>query len=131
MDDKRKPAAPRLATNSSRRSFFRATAALGGLGLLGRSGLNAASAASVELPMVNGRRELAVYPQKREMIVMTARPVQLETPFHIYNEGVFTPNDAFFVRWHLAGIPTSLDEATFEIKVHGRVKQPLTLKVAD
>lgn len=131
MDDKRKPAAPRFATNISRRSFFRATAALGGLGLLGRSGLNAASAASVELPMVNGRRELAVYPQKRELILMTARPVQLETPFHIFNDGVFTPNDAFFVRWHLAGMPTSLDESTFQIKVHGRVRQPLALKVAD
>ncbi len=125
----RKPAVPLPPQNLSRRDFFRASAALGGLGLIGHSSLGAA--ASIELPMVNGRRELAVYPQKRELIVMTARPVQLETPFHVYNEGVFTANDAFFVRWHLAGVPTALDEATFEIKVHGRVKQPLTLKVAD
>jgi DMSO/TMAO reductase YedYZ molybdopterin-dependent catalytic subunit len=115
----------------SRRSFFLKTAALGGLGLMGRSGLNAASAATVDLPMINGRRDLAVYPQKRELILMTARPVQLETPFHIFNDNVYTPNDAFFVRWHLAGVSTSIDAATFQIKVHGRVKQPLTLTVAD
>jgi DMSO/TMAO reductase YedYZ molybdopterin-dependent catalytic subunit len=131
MNTKHKSPVPFPELKLSRRHFLGASAALGGLGLLGGAPLKQAAAASVDLPMVNGTRELAVYPQKREMIVMTARPVQLETPFHIYNEGVFTPNDAFFVRWHLAGIPTSLDEATFEIKVHGRVKQPLTLKVAD
>jgi len=129
MYDKPKPAVPPTEPDLSRRRFFRASAALGGLGLLGHSGLNAA--ASIELPMVNGRRELAVYPQKRELILMTARPVQLETPFQLFNDGVFTPNDAFFVRWHLAGVPTQIDGAAFEIKVHGRVKQPLALKVAD
>jgi sulfite dehydrogenase (cytochrome) subunit A len=120
-----------LDIKRSRRNFFRKTAALGGLGLMGGSGLKSATAATIDLPMVNGRRELAVYPQKREMILMTARPVQLETPFHIFNDNVYTPNDAFFVRWHLAGVPTTLDAATFQIKVHGRVKQPLTLTVAD
>lgn len=128
MDDKTESPIHLSAPGISRRRFFQKSAALSGLGVLGPAGLNAAT---VDLPMVNGRRELAVYPQKREMILMTARPVQLETPFHIYNDGVITPNDAFFVRWHLADIPTTIDEATFEIKVHGRVKQPMTLKVAD
>src|SRR5574337_732485 len=92
--------------NPSRRLFFRSAAVLGGMGLLGGSRTVAAAARSVELPMANGTRELAVYPQKRELILMTARPVQLETPFQIFNEGVYTPNDAFFVRWHPAeGIP--------------------------
>lgn len=115
----------------SRRKFFQAGAALGGMALLGRSDVGAAAQKTVQLPMVNGTRELAVYPQKREMIVMTARPVQLETPFHVFNEGAFTPNDAFFVRWHLADVPTSIDAATFRIKVRGLVKQPLALSVAE
>lgn len=34
----------------------------------------------VELLMVNGARGLVNYPQKRQLILMTARPVQLETP---------------------------------------------------
>jgi sulfite dehydrogenase (cytochrome) subunit A len=121
----------RIGPDASRRSFFRAGAALGGIGLLARAGLGTAEAKTTDLPMVNGTRELATYPQKREMILMTARPVQLETPMHVFNEGAFTPNDAFFVRWHLAGVPTSIDAATFQIKVHGRVKQPLSLSVAD
>ena len=70
----------RIELDASRRSFFRAGAALGGFGLLARAGLGTAEAKTMDLPMVNGTRELANYPQKREMILMTARPVQLETP---------------------------------------------------
>ncbi len=82
--------------------------------------------------MVNGKRELATYPQKRELMVMTARPVQLETPLSLVDKaGAFTPNDAFFVRWHLAGVPTTVDAAMFRIKVHGVVHEPLSLSVAD
>ena len=116
---------------ASRRAFLRTGSALGGLALFGRGALAEAAAKTFELPMVNGKRELATYPQKREMLLMTARPVQLETPFHVFDESVFTPNDAFFVRWHLAGVPTTVDAATFRIKVHGTVKSPLTLSVAD
>jgi sulfite dehydrogenase (cytochrome) subunit A len=116
---------------TSRRAFVRASGALGGMALFGGKALAAAARSTVDLPMVNGRRELATYPQKRELILMTARPVQLETPFHVFDESVFTPNDAFFVRWHLAGVPTTVDAATFRIKVHGSVKSPLSLSVTD
>lgn len=115
----------------SRRDFVRAGIALGGLGLVGRSTGAVAAANRIELPMVNGSRELAVYPQKRELILMTARPVQLETPMHVFNDGAFTPNDAFFVRWYLADMPTSIDGAMYRIKVRGRVKRPLSLSLAD
>lgn len=120
-----------VSPNSSRRKFVRAGATLGGLALFGRSAISAAAQQFIELPMVNGKRELAAYPQKRELILMTARPVQLETPLSVFNESVFTPNDAFFVRWHLAGVPTIMDAATFRIKVHGLVKEPLSLSVAN
>ncbi len=115
--------------DTSRRSFLRHGLALGGLGWLAQSPLASAAAKTIELPMVNGTRELATYPQKRELILMTARPVQLETPMHVFNEGVFTPNDAFFVRWHLSNVPTSVDGGAFRIKVHGRVKKPLDLSI--
>jgi sulfite dehydrogenase len=121
---------PRTA---SRRAIIRAGIALGGAALVGRA--IAAAERVVDLPMANGTRVLATYPQKRELIVMTARPVQLETPFAVFaqasDDGVFTPNDAFFVRWHLAGVPTRLDGAAFRINVHGLVKRPLNLSVAD
>jgi sulfite dehydrogenase (cytochrome) subunit A len=121
----------RAALNAARRRFLGTGAALGGLALFGRSAISAAVQKMVELPMVNGARELATYPQKRELILLTARPVQLETPMSVFNEGVFTPNDAFFVRWHLAGVPTSMDAGTFRIKIRGLVKQPVDLSIAD
>lgn len=115
--------------DNSRRNFFRA-GALGGLSLLG--GVKLANAAdSVMLPFANGERHMATFPQKRPLIVLTERPVQLETPFSVFNEGVITPNDAFFVRWHLAGVPTSVDAATHRIKVSGRVRKELSLSIAD
>src|SRR4029077_15717019 len=46
-------------------------------------------------------------PQKSPLILLTDRPVQLETPRH-YFLNVLTPNDAFYVRWHLETIPNSV-----------------------
>jgi sulfite dehydrogenase len=126
-----KSPSPEALPRESRRQFIRTGSALGGLALLGRGGLAAAAEKMVELPMANGRRVLAAFPQKRELIVLTSRPVQLETPMSVFNEGAFTANDAFFVRWHLAGVPTYMDAAAFRIKVHGMVKTPLSLSVAD
>jgi sulfite dehydrogenase len=91
----------------------------------------AASRATVTLPMENGTRPLVAFPQKRPLLMLSPRPPLLETPFHIFDEGVLTPNDAFFVRWHLAGIPTTVDAATHRIRIHGMVKRPLSLSVAD
>jgi DMSO/TMAO reductase YedYZ molybdopterin-dependent catalytic subunit len=81
--------------------------------------------------MQNGQRPLAAFPQKRTMIVLTPRPPQLETPFTVFDEGVFTPNDAFFVRWHLADIPESVNAGTHRITVSGAVQRPLSLSLDD
>jgi sulfite dehydrogenase len=60
---------------------------------------------TVTLPIDNGERPLVRYPQKRPMIGLTSRPPQLETPFSVFNGGAITPNNAFFVRYHLADVP--------------------------
>jgi sulfite dehydrogenase (cytochrome) subunit A len=86
---------------------------------------------SVRLPFANGERPLVRYPGKRPLIQLTARPPQLETPFSVFNEGAITPNDAFFVRYHLADIPLSIDPETFRIEVKGKVEQPLSLSLHD
>jgi DMSO/TMAO reductase YedYZ molybdopterin-dependent catalytic subunit len=83
------------------------------------------------LPFGNGERPLVRYPGKRPLLQMTARPPQLETPFSVFDEGVLTPNDAFFVRYHLADIPLSIDAAAFHVEVKGHVDTPLTLTLAD
>src|SRR5580704_2548112 len=90
-----------------------------------------AAGPSVELPFENGTRPVVSYPQKRPLIVLTTRPVQLETPFSVFDDDLLTPNDAFFVRWHLAGVPDSIDAATFRIRVHGNVPTEQSFSVAD
>ncbi len=115
----------------SRRGFLSASLALGAVGLVGPRALRAEALPSVDLPFERGRRPLVAFPQKRPLMVMTTRPPQLETPFHIFNEGIFTPNDAFFVRWHLANIPNQVDLNTFRLMIRGRVKQPLSLSLEE
>lgn len=131
MDTNRSVPARGHRLNASRRGFMQKSAALGSLGILGGIPAGQALAKVVTLPMENGTRELVTYPEKRELILMTARPVQLETPFEVFDEGAFTANDAFFVRWHLAGVPTSIDPSQFKIQVRGRVRQALSLTVAE
>jgi DMSO/TMAO reductase YedYZ molybdopterin-dependent catalytic subunit len=82
-------------------------------------------------PFDNGVRELIAYPGKRPLLRITTRPPHLETPFAMFNEGVITPNDAFFVRYHLANIPLSIDPAAFRLKVRGKVDKELSLSIAD
>ncbi len=112
-----------MATNlSDRRSV------LAGAGALLAAG--AARAQSVTLPFGNGERPIKTYPEKRPMLVLTERPPQLETPFEVFDHGAFTPNDAFFVRYHLAGTPPrGLNAATHRVKVLGAVENPLDLSL--
>jgi DMSO/TMAO reductase YedYZ molybdopterin-dependent catalytic subunit len=83
------------------------------------------------LPFVKGERPLVRYPGKRPLIQLTARPPQLETPFSVFDENVITPNDAFFVRYHLSDIPLSIDPEAFRLEVKGKVDRALSLSLAD
>jgi len=104
-------------------------------GVLGlRTWVGRADDETVNLPFENGERPLVRYPQKRPLIRLTTRPPQLETPFAVFNEGTLTPNDAFFVRYHLTLSPPAMDllsPETFRVAIKGSVKTPLTLSVAD
>jgi DMSO/TMAO reductase YedYZ molybdopterin-dependent catalytic subunit len=72
-----------------------------------------------------------VFPQKGQMILQRTRPPLLETPFEVFDRGVFTPNDQFFVRWHWAVIPEQVDVTAFRLAVHGHVNRMLSLSLAD
>ena len=85
----------------------------------------------VVLPFDNGKRPLVKYPQKRPMIGLTSRPPQLETPFSVFNDGPITPNNAFFVRYHLADIPYQIDPDAFTLEIKGKVDRPLKLSLKD
>jgi sulfite dehydrogenase len=86
---------------------------------------------TVTLPFDNGERPLVKYPQKRTLIGQTSRPPQLETPFSVFNDGPITPNNAFFVRYHLADVPTNIDPDTFTLDIRGKVDKPLRLSLKE
>lgn len=114
-----------------RRSLLRAAGALLTSETLRATGSAAIAQDFVTLPFENGERPLVSYPGKRPLIRHTSRPPQLETPFSVFDAGVITPNDAFFVRYHLADIPLSIDPQAFRIAVAGGVHQPLSLGPKD
>jgi len=73
---------------------------------------------------------LVTEPEKAPLILLTDRPVQLETPRH-YFRTVFTPNEAFYVRWHLGEIPNSVDLGEWRLRVEGNVNKPQALSFTD
>ena len=128
MNNKKKDIA---VTDTRRRALL-----LGGVGAAAGAALapfsGIAQTSETELPFDNGRRQLVAYPEKRPLIVLTSRPPQLETPFDVFNEGIITPNDAFFVRYHLSGIPTAIDGDRHQIKVGGNAcGRPFDITVSE
>ena len=65
------------------------------------------------------------------MILQRSRPPLLETPFEVFDKGIFTPNDQFFVRWHWADVPTEIDVQKYRLAVRGNVNQVLSLPLQD
>ncbi|HET9511181.1 MAG TPA: molybdopterin-dependent oxidoreductase, partial [Sphingomonas sp.] len=108
------------------------------LGLLAAGGAAAGSPAlaqalfDLKLPGGNGGRAMiSAFPEKGSMILQRTRAPLLETPMAVFDDGVFTPNDRFFVRWHYADVPTAIDGARHRIAVGGAVRQRLQLSIAE
>lgn len=76
------------------------------------------------------RKNLVRFPEKTDMILLTSRPPQLETPMHYFRE-LITPNDALFVRWHISQVPTSVDLKEWRLKVGGHTDRELQLSMDD
>jgi len=73
---------------------------------------------------------LEALPGKRPLYKLTYRPPNYETPLS-YFDSVVTPNDAFFVRYHLADIP-ELAAAAWQLTVNGDgASTPITLTLDD
>lgn len=105
-----------------------------GAGAFAATGMSAAAFAETEvnLPLPGGpgaRPITTAFPQKGAMVLQRTRAPLLETPFDVFDKGVFTPNDLFFVRWHWADIPTDINVDTYRIKVHGAVNRELSLSL--
>lgn len=116
---------------TTRRRVLAGGGAAAGLMLLGGA---AGPAGQVDLRLPGGhglRRTTRAFPQKGEMILQRTRPPLLETPFKVFDQGVFTPNDRFFVRWHWSDFPTEIDPAAFRLTLRGAVERPLSLSLAE
>jgi DMSO/TMAO reductase YedYZ molybdopterin-dependent catalytic subunit len=61
--------------------------------------------------------KLEALPGKAPLIKLTYRPPNYETPQN-YFDSLYTPNEAFFVRYHLADIP-EVDAAAWRLKIGG------------
>jgi len=114
--------------NVDRRNFLRyAAGSLAGAALAGEwtrrclaSG-DPAVAAGEESPLLR-------LPEKTELLLRTLRPPNLETPLRYFRQDL-TPNEAFYVRWHLAVLPTRVDVAEFRLTLGGHVERPLSLSL--
>jgi DMSO/TMAO reductase YedYZ molybdopterin-dependent catalytic subunit len=60
---------------------------------------------------------LDALPGKKPLIKLSYRPPNYETPIEYFRTTI-TPNDAFFVRYHLSDIP-EVDAATWKVSVGG------------
>jgi len=127
FNPKELPPSHELNDPVSRRRFLQFASAAALSGVLGACHRQDDSENFITLPP---GQTVARFPEKTELILLTDRPPQLETPLHYFREDL-TPNDAFFVRWHYEGIPTFIDLRQFRLEVGGHVNKPLTLSLTD
>ncbi len=117
----------------TRRRFLKEVAtgvvALGAGSLVPAAALGAGKPSMGPAGLPSGTLEesiLDALPGKKPLIKRTFRPPNYETPIEYFNQ-VFTPNDAFFVRYHLANIP-EVAAADWKLEVSGdAVEKPLSV----
>jgi sulfite dehydrogenase (cytochrome) subunit A len=117
----------RAAGRLDRRTFLR-MAAVAGAGTVLPPLRGALGADTPAAKAAATRPQLVRFPEKTDLILLTDRPPNLETPIKYFREDL-TPNEAFFVRWHLGIIPTSVDTNAFRLTVGGHVGQELELSL--
>lgn len=88
------------------------------------------SAYSIRKPIDNREVSKVAFPEKKPLITYSNRPPLLETPRSGFINAI-TPNDEFFVRWHMPKIPTHKYISTYRISVNGDVENPLSLSLED
>ena len=133
----KKPQMGAIASESRRRLL----AGMAGVGALAALGGGKALAAPVGSSGVLGLAELPdgtlaeqmlyALPGKVPLIKKSFRPPNFETPLQYFRTAI-TPNNEFFVRYHLAGIPEDIKAETYRLKVGGEgANGPIELTLDD
>src|SRR5665648_389194 len=110
-----------------RRDFFKKAIVVAGTVAVGTRTLEAGQ---TRQPVDNMEVSAVAFPEKRPLIMYSDRPPLLETPRNVFTS-ILTPNDQFFVRWHMPDIPTFIDLDTYTIHVNGLVEQELKISLND
>jgi DMSO/TMAO reductase YedYZ molybdopterin-dependent catalytic subunit len=94
----------------------------------------AAESTRIPAGLPDGTRDVAQFvnlPDKRRLLRLTDRPPNYATPIDVFTD-VVTPNDRFFVRYHLAGVPSAEDMDDWSLSIGGdAVDHPVRLKLSD
>jgi len=92
---------------------------LAGVGLAGLVGCGRNQPTVESLPADAPLR----FPGKVPMRALNHRPPCLETPWRYFQTDL-TPNEAFYVRWHLQVLPNPIDVPSWRLRVDGHVERP-------
>src|SRR6202166_2001755 len=109
---------------------------LGGMGVASLALISSAASTqeTVDLHVPGGPSTRIIttsYPQKGRMILQRSSPPWLETPFEVFDKGLFTPNDQHYVSWHWANFPADIAVDSFRLAVRGQVNRTLSLSLND
>jgi len=110
-----------------RRDFFKKAMVAGASVAVGGS---LAEAGETHQPIDNREISKVAFPEKRPLIMYSDRPPLLESPREVFTSRL-TPNDQFFVRWHMPNIPTHIDPNTYTIKIDGLVEKEIEISLND
>jgi len=110
-----------------RREFFKKAVVTAGSVALGGSVVEAGETTH---PVDDRKITPIAFPEKRPMIMYSDRPPLLESPRNVFTAAL-TPNDLFFVRWHMPMIPSHINTGSFKVKIDGLVNKELSLSLKD
>ena len=91
---------------------------------------SSANAGITTQPIDNRKVSRIAFPEKKPLITYSDRPPLLESPREVFSKAI-TPNDEFFVRWHLPEIPTYIDTQTYTLNINGLVNKEINLTLKD
>jgi len=110
-----------------RRDFFKKAVVTAGSVAIGT---NILEADETTQPANDREINPIAFPEKRPMIMYSDRPPLLESPREVFTSAL-TPNDLFFVRWHMPMIPKHINTSTFRVNINGLVNKEVKLSLND
>ena len=108
-----------------RRDFLKASVAASAVAL------STSAFGGITVQPVDSRKVSKIaFPEKKPLITYSDRPPLLESPRETFSRSI-TPNDEFFVRWHMPDIPTYIDTETYRISINGLVEKELSISLKE